>query len=99
MKIPLTRRTFIASAAASIIPSAVTYGQPKGEGLLSLLPRESQSAADPKTDWKNAGVIDLTNSPYAKLKTVPVRAVTIREWVLVAAPEDQCRIEHTEHAR
>jgi DUF1680 family protein len=79
MKIPLTRRTFIASAAASIIPSAVTYGQPKGEGLLSLLPRKSQSAADPKTDWKNAGVIDLTNSPYAKLKTVPVKAVTIQD--------------------
>ncbi len=79
MKIPLSRRTFIASAAASIIPSAVTYGQPKGGGLLSLLPRESQSAGDAKTDWKNAGVIDLTNSPYAKLKTVPVKAVTIQD--------------------
>jgi hypothetical protein len=28
-------------------------------------------------NWKDAGVIDLFNSPYAKLKTVPVRAVRI----------------------
>ena len=31
------------------------------------------------TDWKDAGVIDLNNSPYAKLKTVPVRAVVIQD--------------------
>ena len=31
------------------------------------------------TDWKDAGVIDLSNSPYAKLKTVPVRAVFIQD--------------------
>ena len=32
-----------------------------------------------KGDWKDAGVIDLSNSPYAKLKTVPVRAVAIED--------------------
>lgn len=30
-----------------------------------------------KPGWKDAGVIDLRDSPYAKLKTVPVRAVVI----------------------
>jgi len=29
--------------------------------------------------WQDKGVIDLSNSPYAKLKTVPVSAVTIKE--------------------
>ena len=29
--------------------------------------------------WKDAGVIDLSRSPFAKLKTVPVRAVTIQD--------------------
>jgi DUF1680 family protein len=40
---------------------------------------EPQPAAAPSTSWKDAGVIDLTRSPFAKLKTVPVRAVTIQE--------------------
>lgn len=29
--------------------------------------------------WRDQGVINLNDSPYAKLKTVPVRAVTIQE--------------------
>jgi DUF1680 family protein len=33
----------------------------------------------PVTDWNNAGVIDLSHSPYAKLQNVPVRAVVIRD--------------------
>lgn len=78
MKNRLTRRTFLASAA-SMIPSAVALGQPKGGGFFSLMAGESQKGAALKEDWRNAGVIDLSNSPYAKLKTVPVRAVTIEE--------------------
>ena len=78
MKNRLSRRTFIASATASIVPSAIACAQPKG-GLLSLLANEPQPAKSSKTDWKDAGVIDLSNSPYAKLKTVPVRAVVIRD--------------------
>jgi len=80
MKHRLSRRRFIASATASIIPSAIAIAQPKGVSLLTLeisgLSNESQKLA--KSDWKNAGVIDLSNSRYAKLKTVPVRAVVIQ---------------------
>jgi DUF1680 family protein len=36
------------------------------------------SAAAPYA-WQNKAVIDLTNSPYAKLKPIPVSAVTIEE--------------------
>ena len=79
MKNRLTRRTFLASAAASMIPSAVALGQPKGGGFFSLMAGEPQAGAAPKEDWRNAGVIDLSNSPYAKLKTVPIRAVTIED--------------------
>ena len=77
MKNRLTRRTFLASAAVSMIPSAVALGQPKGGGFFSLMAGEPQAGAAPKEDWRNVGVIDLSNSPYAKLKTVPIRAVTI----------------------
>jgi uncharacterized protein len=82
MKHGLSRRRFIASAAVSIVPSAVAIGQPHSTRLMAMLMGEPQSAATQKPlkeDWKDAGVIDLTNSPYAKLKTVPVRAVVIEE--------------------
>ena len=79
MKNRVTRRTFLASAAASMIPSAVALGQPKGGGFFSLMAGEPQAGAALKEDWRNAGVIDLSNSPYAKLKTVPIRAVTIED--------------------
>jgi uncharacterized protein len=80
MKHRLSRRRFIASATASIIPSAVAIAQPKSISLLTIGSggQSNQSHKPPRTDWKNAGVIDLSNSPYAKLKTVPVRAVVIQ---------------------
>jgi uncharacterized protein len=79
MKRRLSRRKFIASAALSIVPSAIAYAQPKGAGLFALLGDQPRPAKRSKTDWKDAGVIDLSNSPYAKLKTVPVRAVVIQD--------------------
>jgi uncharacterized protein len=33
----------------------------------------------PELPWRDQGVINLNDSPYAKLKTVPVRAVTIQD--------------------
>jgi len=79
MKRRLSRRKFIASAAVSIVPSAIAYARPKSGDLLSFLANEPQAAKPLTGDWKNAGVIDLSNSPYAKLKTVPVRAVVIQD--------------------
>jgi hypothetical protein len=66
----ISRRRFLASAA--------------GVGAASLIhPARGLAFADDKSatpfPWQNKGVIDLTNSPYAKLKTVPVSAVTIQE--------------------
>ena len=79
MKRRLSRRKFIASAALSIVPSAIAYAKPKSGGLLALLGDETRPAKTSKTNWKDAGVIDLNNSRYAKLKTVPVRAVVIQD--------------------
>src|SRR5437879_10873857 len=79
MKRRLSRRKFIASAALSIVPPAIAYAQPKSGGLLALIGDEPRPAKPPKTDWKDAGVIDLNNSHYAKLKTVTVRAVVIQD--------------------
>jgi DUF1680 family protein len=77
MKHRLSRRKFIASAAFSIFPPAIAYANPKSGSLFAFLEDEARPAKPSNKDWKDAGVIDLNNSPYAKLKTVPVRAVVI----------------------
>jgi hypothetical protein len=78
MKLKVSRRKFI-EAAASVIRPAIAYAQPKSGRFLSFLASEPEPTKAKKTDWKDAGVIDLSNSPYSKLKTVPVRAVVIQE--------------------
>jgi DUF1680 family protein len=42
-------------------------------------PLETNVAAASMLSWQDQGVLNLLNSPYAKLHTVPVRAVTIEE--------------------
>lgn len=79
MKSTISRRTFLASAAASMIPAAVGHAGITTDRVFGPAVDESQSGASTSTAWKDAGVIDLTRSPYAKLHTVPVRAVTIEE--------------------
>src|SRR3981189_3460614 len=78
MKLRVSRRKFIISAT-SIVPAVIAQAQSKSGELLSFLANELQAAKPLKSDWKNSGVIDLSNSPYAKLKTVPVRAVVIED--------------------
>jgi hypothetical protein len=79
MKRRLSRRKFLASAVISSIPSAIAFAQPINRNVLAWLMDEAQPAKPSKTDWRDAGVIDVSNSPYAKLKTVPVRAVVIQD--------------------
>jgi uncharacterized protein len=77
MKSKLSRRHFLASAAASVLPVAIAKASPRvAEALNSLGGVAPDSSAE---TWKDAGVIDVSRSSYAKLKTVPVRAVEIQE--------------------
>ena len=84
MKSRLTRRTFIATTAASLVSPAFASIRSRDGALLSLFADDSKGAtrrdsqAEPDS-WKDAGVLDLSRSPYAKLKTVPVRAVEIQD--------------------
>ncbi|MGC1296656.1 MAG: twin-arginine translocation signal domain-containing protein, partial [Alloacidobacterium sp.] len=68
----LSRRRFLttagASAAALLLPVRV-FGSPTGDEE-GKMPRAAAPFA-----WQNKGVIDISNSPYARLKTVPVSAV------------------------
>jgi uncharacterized protein len=78
MKSRISRRKFLASAAASVVPAALAQAQPRIADTLNALsgvPR-SDAAAGP---WKDAGVIDVSHSPFAKLKTIPIRSVEIQD--------------------
>src|SRR6185312_3320362 len=78
-----SRRKFLSTAVASTAASLLA--RPAfSAALSSLTSNPSQTAAfDAATTstlpWKDQGVLNLANSPYAKLHTVPVRAVTINE--------------------
>ena len=69
----VSRREFLGTAAATAAVSyfgrpSMAFGGDSGGGV------DSTSLA-----WKDQGVLNLANSPYAKLQSVPVRAVTIEE--------------------
>ena len=92
----MNRRTFlnasIATAACTVLP------QVHGETLPATLADAAAGGSNITPKWKDEGVLDLTNSPFAKLKTVPIRAVVI-EGLLVSAPRYECEFERPKHAR
>jgi DUF1680 family protein len=77
----VTRRHFLSLAATSTVTSmlaplaAVAASNPVAH-LRQAAPWETSTALLP---WRDQGVLNLANSPYAKLHTVPVRAVTIEQ--------------------
>lgn len=71
----INRRAFLAASAATA--ASAWFPMAHGEELLSLVANQPSGAPTP--DWKDEGILDLTHSPYAKLKTVPVRAVAIEQ--------------------
>ncbi len=79
MQRTLSRRRFIASAAAaSVLPATLGHAGIPSSSALGFSGDE-RSMAPTGSAWDKAGVIDLTHSRFAKLKTVPVRAVTIED--------------------
>ncbi|WP_263351221.1 glycoside hydrolase family 127 protein [Acidicapsa acidisoli] len=99
----MNRRTFlnasIAAAASSLLPRM--YGETNSSTL-----EEAASGSHLTPNWKDEGVLDLTNSPHAKLKTVPIRAVVIEQgfWsprraTNVTASIPSMREELLEHGR
>jgi DUF1680 family protein len=64
-----SRRQFISTTAAAAAAIAMPGLARQTSGIAAT------PVLDP--DWSNAGVIATRNSPYAKLKSVPVQAVTV----------------------
>jgi uncharacterized protein len=96
-----SRRKFMSTVAAvtavAVLPDRFASSQPSAQA-------GTQTALDP--DWATAGVIATRHSPYAKLKSVPVQAVTItpgfwskRRQTNVEASIPSMRSELLEHGR
>ena len=79
----ISRRQFVTSAiSAAAVSSLATPGTLGGiTAGTPFAAVASQTLEVPLTDtpsWKDQGIENLTKSPYAKLRQVPVRAVTIQ---------------------
>jgi len=81
----VSRRSFLTTVASSAAASYLIHpalssalGEPalRGSGWNWS---DTASGGAALLPWKDQGVLNLANSPYAKLHTVPVRAVTINE--------------------
>lgn len=95
----ISRRTFISTTASATAAMAIP-GIGKGIAYAS----STKAALDP--DWRDAGVIATRKSPYAKLHSVPVQAVTItsgfwskRRETNVESSIPSMRAELLEHGR
>ncbi len=80
-----SRRKFLSAAVTStaaslLVRPALSFGL-DSPALASPHPApfETNAAAGSTSAWQDQGVLNLSSSPYAKLHTVPVRAVTIEE--------------------
>jgi len=68
----MPRRQFVSTVASAAALSTWSFGG------RSLFANQSAAAAPAGTPWNEQGILYLTHSPYAKLKSVPVHAVTIQ---------------------
>src|SRR5215471_1430800 len=73
---PVSRRKFIETAAAT---AAVSYVANPALAFALGKPSAAGGVDAAQLPWRDQGVLNLANSPYAKLHSVPVRAVTIEE--------------------
>jgi DUF1680 family protein len=67
---PISRRKFVGSAISAATVSAMPFKNLLNFKILSLADGSAPA-------WKDQGVLFLDKSPYAKLRNIPVRAVTI----------------------
>src|SRR6266705_2616448 len=78
-----SRRQFVSSAVSAATISCLPQAQNLFAGLaapkggLREFTQQSQVALTTTPPWRDQGILNLAKSPYAKLRNVPVHAVTI----------------------
>jgi len=79
-KHPISRRQFVASAATAAAACSFS-GAAFGKTSQEAAPAGRKTSEVPLIDkpaWKDQGIENLAKSPHAKLRQIPVRAVTIK---------------------
>src|SRR6202158_4647778 len=78
-----SRRQFVSSAISAAAVSCLPNGPSLFAGLATPksetreIAQESSVVLTTSPSWRDQGILNLTKSPYAKLRNVPVHAVTI----------------------
>jgi DUF1680 family protein len=99
----ISRRRFLASTSATVTALAALDMPRSADALGGLLSGGPSTLPDP--GWKNKAVLDLSHSPHAKLKQVPVSAVNVtgfwakRRQTTVASSIPSMRSELIAHGR
>jgi DUF1680 family protein len=75
----LSRRRFLSNAVSSTAAGVLVRPALAFAGSPAQPPGSAQANSVPAATWREQGVLNLVNSPYAKLHSVPVRAVVIEE--------------------
>ncbi|HEY6269492.1 MAG TPA: beta-L-arabinofuranosidase domain-containing protein [Candidatus Acidoferrum sp.] len=79
----VSRRQFVSSAISAATISCLQPGRELLAGLTAAKIGATENAAQSSValtstpPWRNQGILNLAKSPYAKLRNVPVHAVTI----------------------
>ena len=75
----ISRRQFVSSALSTAVMSCLPAQLVNS--AIAAQPTASSQAAPSATapEWRDQGVENLTKSPYAKLRNIPVRAVAVKE--------------------
>ena len=66
MEIGLSRREFIAAAAASFVTPAMAHTRTKPASLFALMNGAPDASAGSSGAWRDAGVADFSKSPHAR---------------------------------
>jgi uncharacterized protein len=73
----MDRRTFLNASVATAACALLPQVHAESAFFAAIDPPAGKFAPTP--NWKDEGVLDLNNSPHARLKTVPIRAVVIEQ--------------------
>jgi DUF1680 family protein len=71
----ISRRSFLASSSTALATLAA-FDLPRSAHALSGMANENTTTV-PNPDWKGKAVLDLSHSPHARLRQVPVSAVSV----------------------
>src|ERR1700722_11192921 len=79
----VSRRDFVSAAASaaaiSFLPARGVLAALAAKPSAAFAASQAQVKLAPNPDWKDQGILNLAHSPFAKLKNIPVHAVTIRD--------------------